>query len=60
MVKKYQVIVNDTIVKEYPFKLQAETYCMNNGYVYQGNDEWNHFKQMTVLDGRVKIKETDT
>lgn len=52
----YLVKVNDTIVKKYKHKEQAETYCLLKGYIYTGYDEWNHFDKVVVLDPRVKIE----
>lgn len=48
----YQVTVNNTIVKEYPFKLQAIIYCFLNGYVTSGRGWY-------FLDDRVKISERE-
>lgn len=48
----YQVTVNNTIVKEYPFKLQAIIYCFLNGYVTSGRGWY-------FLNERVKIKEVE-
>ena len=33
---KYQIIVNNKIVKEYPHKLQAVIWCILKGYGYSG------------------------
>lgn len=52
---KYQVIINDDVIKEYPYKIQAYTYCILNGYVTTGYDEWNGFKRLVFLDDKVKI-----
>lgn len=46
----YQVIVRDTVVKKYPFKLQAVIYCFLNGYVASGYGWY-------FLNPDVKIKE---
>lgn len=53
----YKVYVNDTLVKEYRYWIQAVTYCIARGYVYTGNgtDEWNFRYSVTSLDPRVKI-----
>lgn len=51
----YLVKVNNTKVKEYPFKLQAITYCLMNGYVYTGIDDFRN-RELLVLDDRVKIE----
>lgn len=59
MTKIYQVIVNNKVVKEYPTKFQAETYCLMKGYVYRGYDEWNSFNEVVVLDDKVKVVEKD-
>lgn len=59
MNKIYQVIVNNTVVKEYPHKWQAVMYCYLNGYVYSGLNEWNNFKGIVCLDDRVKIEEIE-
>jgi hypothetical protein len=52
----WEVTVNGKVVKKYPFKLQAQVYCMLKGYVYFGHDEWNHFREFYVLDNHVKIR----
>lgn len=50
----WQVIVNNTVVKEYKHEVQAVMYCYMNGYVYSGIDDWtNRFH--VCLDERVKI-----
>lgn len=54
---RYQVIVNNKVVKEYPYKIQAYTYCLMNGYVYSGYDEWNSYSKFICLDDKVKIAE---
>lgn len=33
---KYQVIVNNKIIKEYPYRIQSVIWCFLNGYGYQG------------------------
>lgn len=33
---KYQVIVNNKIIKEYPYRIQAVIWCFLKGYGYQG------------------------
>lgn len=33
--KKYQIIVDGEVVKEYPHKLQAVIWCFMHGYGYQ-------------------------
>lgn len=53
----YNVIVNNTIVKTYPYKIQAIIYCFLKGYVYSGYDEWHSYNYVQVLDDRVKIEE---
>jgi hypothetical protein len=60
--KIYKVYVNEVLVKEYRYWVQAVTYCLMNGYVYTGSgtDEWNFGYSITSLDPRVKIvKEED-
>ena len=52
----YLVKVNNTIVKKYKHKEQAEAYCLLKGYIYTGYDEWNYFDKVVVLDPRVKIE----
>lgn len=40
---KYQVIINDRVIKEYPYRIQAVIWCFLKGYVYQkgnGSDRW--------------------
>ena len=32
----YRIYVNDVLVKEYPYELQAITYCFLSGYVSRG------------------------
>lgn len=53
----WKVFVNNVQVKSYPFKLQAITYCLMNGYVYSGWDDWEFGSRgsICVLDERVKI-----
>lgn len=46
----FEVYVNDTLVKSYPYKTQAIVYCFMNGYVNTGRGWY-------FLDDRVKIKE---
>lgn len=46
----YKVLVNNTVVKEYPTELQALIYCFTNGYVSTGRGWY-------FLDDRVKIEE---
>ena len=55
--KIYKVYVNEVLVKEYRYWVQAVTYCLMNGYVYTGSgtDEWNFGYSITSLDPRVKI-----
>jgi hypothetical protein len=48
----YQVIVNNKVVKTYPFKIQAIIYCFMNGYVTIGRGWY-------FLDDRVKISECE-
>lgn len=48
----YQVIVNNKVVKTYPFKLQAIIYCFLNGYVTSGRGWY-------FLNPDVKISEVD-
>ena len=60
--KIYKVYVNEVLVKEYRYWVQAVTYCLMNGFVYTGSgtDEWNFGYSITSLDPRVKIvKEED-
>lgn len=45
----YQILINNNIVKEYPFKLQCITWCILNGYVCNGG-------MMHWLIPTVKIK----
>jgi hypothetical protein len=33
---KYQVIVKNNIVKEYPYRMQAVVWCFMHGYGYAG------------------------
>lgn len=54
----YKVAVNNEVVKEYPFKIQAVIYCFMHGYVSHGYDEWNGNKELVVLDERVKVYES--
>lgn len=53
----YQVLVNNVCVKEYPYKIQAITYCLMHGYVYSGWDdwEWNFTRKVSYLDPKVQI-----
>ena len=54
----WTVLVNNVPVKTYPFKAQAFTYCLMNGYVYSGFDDWEFggsIGSICVLDERVKI-----
>lgn len=53
----YKVIVNGTVIKEYPHREQAEAYCLINGYVFEGYDEWNSYEHIVTLDNKVKIEE---
>lgn len=46
----FKVIVNNAVVKEYPFKLQAVIYCFLNGYVSTG-------KGWYFLNPKVRISE---
>lgn len=55
----YSVIVNNKVVKKYPYKIQAIVYCFMKGYVYSGYDEWNSYKYLQVLDDRVRIEKTN-
>lgn len=48
----YQVTVNNTPVKTYPYKIQAIVYCFMNGYVTSGRGWY-------FLDERVKIREVN-
>lgn len=48
----YQVIVNNKVVKTYPFKIQAIVYCFMNGYVTSGRGWY-------FLDDMVKIRECE-
>ena len=45
----YQVTVNNTPVKTYPFKIQAVVYCFLNGYVSTG-------KGWYFLNPKIKIR----
>ena len=44
----FQVTVNNIVVKEFPYKLQALIYCIENGYVYKAGNKYR-------LDERVHI-----
>lgn len=33
---KYQVVVKNKVVKEYPYRIQAVIWCFLKGYGYQG------------------------
>lgn len=46
----YQVIVNNAIVKTYPYKLQATIYCFLSGYISSGYGWY-------FLNPKVEIKE---
>ena len=50
----YNIYVNDTKVKSYPFKIQAMVYCFMNGYISEGGRDfdngWYYF-----MDKRVKV-----
>lgn len=48
----YQVVVNNKVVKTYPFKIQAIIYCFMNGYVTSGRGWY-------FLDDRVKISKCE-
>lgn len=48
----YQVVVNNKVVKTYPFKIQAIIYCFMNGYVTSGRGWY-------FLDDSVKISECE-
>lgn len=48
----YQVVVNNTTVKTYPFKIQAIVYCFMNGYVTSGRGWY-------FLNQKVYIKEVE-
>lgn len=48
----YQVIVNNTMVKTYPFKIQAIVYCFLNGYVSSGRGWY-------FLDEKVKVRKVE-
>lgn len=48
----YQVTVNNTVVKTYPFKIQAIIYCILSGYVTSG-------RRWYFLNERVKISEVE-
>ena len=52
---KYNVYVNNTLVKSYPFKIQAIIYCYMNGYVSEGGHDFNNGRYI-FLDERVKIR----
>jgi len=55
---KYNVFINNTVVKSYPFKIQAVIYCYMNGYVscggYDFDNGWYRF-----LDKKVKIEKVE-
>lgn len=51
----YNIYVNNTKVKSYPFKIQAVIYCYMNGYVYGGMYDFDN-KWYTILDDRVRIE----
>lgn len=55
---KYNVYINDTVVKSYPFKIQAIIYCYMNGYVSQGGYDFDN-GWYTFLDERVKIEKVE-
>ena len=50
----YNVYVNNTKVKSYPFKIQAVIYCYMKGYVWEGgcvfDNGWYIF-----LDEKVRV-----
>lgn len=54
----WNVEVNNVVVKSYPYKVQAYTYCLMNGYVYSGWDDWERgsIGHICTLDERVKIR----
>lgn len=49
---EYQVLVNNTVVKAYPYKTQAVTYCFLNGYVSSGYDWY-------FLNPKVEIRKVE-
>ncbi len=48
--KHYEIWLNNTLVKSYPYKAQAVMWCFLNKYV-------NHWRRTYFLDPRVEIKE---
>lgn len=52
---KYQVIINDRVIKEYPYRIQAVIWCFLKGYGYQkgnGNDR-------TIIGAKIKEVKND-
>lgn len=52
---KYNVYVNNTLVKSYPFKKQAIIYCYMNGYVGEGGHDFDNGWYI-FLNEKVKIR----
>ena len=52
----FQIIRNNKIVKEYPYRIQAVIYCFLAGWVSSGTDDWTN-QAHTFLDPNVSIKE---
>ena len=52
----YEVYVNNRKVKEYPFKLQAITYCFMNGYIACGSGDFGIHKRYYFMNPKVKIR----
>lgn len=57
MKNRYNIYVNNTFVKSYPFKIQAIIYCYLKGYVYEGGCDFDN-NWYRVLDPKVKILES--
>ena len=53
----YRIYVNDILVKEYPYELQATIYCFINGYITTGRG-W-YFLNPHVEIIRSKDEQTD-
>lgn len=51
----YKVILNNNIVKSYPYKIQAIVWCFLNGYVYSGGYDFDN-KRYYFLDDSIKIE----
>ena len=50
----YQVILNNNVIKSYPYKIQAVIWCFLNGYVYSGGYDFDN-KRYYFLDDSIKI-----